>query len=147
MSARRLAILGFAALALAGCGGGSHSAKGQTAAAFVEQVTRQFSLGQAGPLWDELVPAEQRIVSRARFVDCQRNEGFVLKSVKVLDSYDEPVDVDGRTDPSTAVSVRVSATDGVTTATLHAVRVGGGWRWILQPSQLAAYRRGVCPGG
>ncbi len=134
----------LAALA-AGCGGSSGGAGGtQSAAGFVEQVTVQFSRGQSGRLWDELLPADQAVVTRARFVACQQNEGFNLKSIKVLETYADPVDVEGKSRPATAVTVRVTS-DGVTTATMHAVSVNGTWRWILQPVDRAAYKSGKCP--
>jgi hypothetical protein len=136
-------VLGVAAAAV-GCGS-SRQAASQSPEQFVRQLTQQFADAQAGPLWSELLPREQRQVPRSLFLACQGN-GFTVKSVKVLASYDEPVEVDGAQRPSTAVSVRVGATDGVTTATLHVVRAGGHWHWILRPDQLAAYRRGVCPG-
>ena len=64
----------------------------------------------------------------------------------MLETYTEPIQVAGpRAVPSTAVSVQVSSDDGITTATLHAVKVGDTWRWVLQPADLAAYKRGACP--
>ncbi len=135
----------------AGCGGGGGSgttgaAGGQRSASnFVKQVTVQFSRGQSGRLWDELLPADQSVVTRARFVACQQNEGWNLKTIKVLETYADPVDVDGKPLPATAVSVRVTSGNGDTTATMHAVSVNGTWRWILQPVDRAAYSRGKCP--
>ncbi len=129
----------------AGCGGSSGGTTGQqSAATFVKQVTVQFSRGQSGRLWDELLPADQAIVTRARFVACQQNEGWNLKSIKVLETYDDPVDVGGKSLPAKAVTVRVTS-DGVTTATMHAVSVNGTWRWVLQPVDRAAYTSGKCP--
>lgn len=128
-----------------GCGGSGGGASGQqSAATFVKQVTVQFSRGQSGRLWDELLPADQAIVTRARFVACQQNEGWNLKSIKVLETYDDPVDVGGKSLPAKAVTVRVTS-DGVTTATMHAVSVNGAWRWVLQPVDRAAYKSGKCP--
>ena len=66
-----------------GTGGGATGAK--SAAAFIRGVTTQFSLGQAGRLWDTLHPADQAVVSRARYMACQSNSGFDLKKLKVLD--------------------------------------------------------------
>lgn len=137
---RRLSLLALVLL-LAACGG---SSKSDSATSFIEHVTVEFSRGQAGPLWDELVPSEQRLVPRSKYVACARN-GFRLRSFKVLQQYDEPVSVPSGEVPSTAVSVQVTSDDGVTTATLHAVRVAGRWHWILSPSELAAFRAGRCP--
>lgn len=148
------AILGATATLGAGCGGSSGSAGSgaggassgqQSAADFVRQVTTQFSRGQSGRLWDELLPADQRVVTRARFVACQANEGWNLRSMKVLETYADPVYVSGKSVPAQAVSVRVTSDDGVTTATMHAVSVNGGWRWVLQPVDRAKYMKGSCP--
>ena len=136
-----------AATALAaGCGGGSGTST-PSAADFVRRVTTEFSRGQAGRLWDELHPAEQAVVTRARFIECEQNEGFRLRKFKVLETYDETIDVAGTSVPSTAVSLEVTSDDGITTATIHAVLVDGTWRWVLQPADLAAYKRGACPSG
>jgi len=144
-----IALVVVAAALAAGCtgggGGGSGTPAKESAAAFVHRITVEFSRGQSGRLWDELHPADQAIVTRAAFVTCEHNDGFNLKGFKVLDSYHEPVDVDGKTSPSTAVSVRTTSEDGETTATMHAVSVGGTWRWILQPADVAAYKKGKCP--
>jgi hypothetical protein len=146
-------LLAAAVLAVsvaAGCGGGggsnpSSSSSTQSAADFIRQVTTQFSRGQTGPLWDTLHPADQAVVSRARYMQCHTSSGFDLQRFKVLQTYPDTVDIGGKQTPSTAVSVRVTADDGVTTATMHAVRVGNRWRWILSPSDYSAYSRGQCP--
>lgn len=149
LTASTAAALCVAAL-VAGCGGGSASgtsgaSSGQKSAAdFVKKVTIEFSRGQSGRLWDQLLPADQGVVTRARFVACQRNEGWSLKSIKVLETYDDPVDVEGKSLSAKAVTVRVTS-DAVTTATMHAVSVNGTWRWILQPVDRAAYKSGKCP--
>lgn len=136
-----------ATAAAGGCGGGSGGSRSGTEspADFVRRVTTEFSRGQSGRLWDELLPTDQRIVSRARFVECQSNVGWNLKSLKVLETYDDPVHVSSRTLSSKAVTVRVASDDGVTTATMHAVPVNGKWRWILEASDRRAYERGTCP--
>jgi hypothetical protein len=137
----RLAGAALAAVLLTGCGGSK--SRPESADAFVKRVTVEFSRGQAGRLWDELVPAQQAVVPRSLYVSCARN-GFRLRSFKVLDTYDEPVSVLGKTLPATAVSVQVVSDDGVTAATMHAVRVDGRWRWFLSRTQFAALRSGRC---
>ena len=139
---RNITLAVIAGVVLAGCGG--TSSRRESAPAFVKRVTVEFSRGQAGRLWDQLVPAEQKVVPRATYVSCARN-GFRLRGFKVLERYDEPVSVLARQVPATAVSVQVTSDDGITTATLHAVDVDGGWRWILSRSDLAAFRAGRCP--
>jgi hypothetical protein len=141
-------LAGATAVLGAGCfGGGSGSSQSGTESApdFVRRITTAFSRDQSGRLWDELLPADQRLVTRARFVECQAGEGWNLRSIKVLETYDDPVHVGATSLPSQAVTVRVASDDGVTTATMHAVSVGGKWRWVLQPSDRKAYQSGKCP--
>ena len=132
----------------AGCSGGGNGGSQtgtQSPASFVRQITTEFSRGQSGRLWDTLIPSDQGVVTRARFVDCQANAGWELKSVKVLETYDDPVTVGSKSVPSKAVTVRVTSDDGITTATMHAVSVNGVWRWVLQSADRTAYARGACP--
>ena len=140
------AVAVLAALLGAGCssGGGGGTGK-ESADAFVQRITTEFSRGQAGRLWDELAPADQAIVSRAKYAECQGNEGFNLRSVKVLDTYSEPVEVDGTSEHSEAVTLRVTSDTRVTTATMHAIDIGGHWHWILSAADRAAYQKGKCP--
>jgi hypothetical protein len=141
-------VVAIVLLATAACGssGGSAGSGGtESAKAFVQRITTEFSRGQSGRLWDELAPADQAIVSRARYTACQGNEGFVLKQVKVLDSYSEPVEVDGASEHSDAVTLQVTSDTGVTTATIHAVPIGGHWHWILSSADRAAFHSGKCP--
>lgn len=138
-----LVVLVCSAVLAAGCG--SSAGRPESAGAFMHRITTEFSRGQAGRLWDSLVPAEQRVVTRARYLACQRNGGFRIRSFKVLETYDEAVEVEGKETPSTAVTVQVTSDNGVTTATMHAVKIGGGWHWMLQPADLAAYGAGRCP--
>jgi len=143
-----LAGAALVAVAAAGCGGSSGAGGGNKSAAnFIDQVTTQFSRGQSGRLWETLHPADQAVVSRARYVECQTNEGFDLQKLKVLETYPETIDVAGKATPSTAVSLRTTASDGTTTATMHAVLLNGKWRWILSAADYAAYKQGKCPKG
>jgi hypothetical protein len=130
-----------------GSGGGAGAAAGSPkgAADFIRTVTTQFSRGQSGRLWSTLLPADQAVVSRARYMACQSNEGFELQKFKVLETYSDPIVVAGTTTAATAVSAQVTSDDGLTTVTMHAVSVGGKWRWVLPASDFAAYKRGVCP--
>jgi hypothetical protein len=139
-----LLVLCSAVLA-AGCGSSAGKSKTESADTFMRRITTEFSRGQAGRLFDSLVPAEQRVVTRAKYLACQRNSGFRMRSFKVLESYGEKVDIEGTEEPSTAVTVQVTSDDGVTTATMHAIKIGGSWHWMLQPADLAAYAAGRCP--
>jgi hypothetical protein len=144
----RLIAAALVAVVSTGCGSSGGSSAGtspKSAANFVRNVTTQFSRGQAGRLWDSLTPADQAVVTRARYTACQSNEGFALQKFKVLETYADTIDVAGKPTPSTAVSVQVTSDDGLTTATMHAVSVARTWRWILPASEYAAYKQGRCP--
>ena len=135
----------LAAAVTASCGGSGGAGGQGSAAAFIRQVTTQFSRAQSGPLWDELHPADQAVVTRARYMACQSNSGFDLTNFKVLQTYPDTIDIAGTTTPSTAVSVRVTADDGITTATMHAVKIKGAWHWVLSQADYATYKQGKCP--
>lgn len=135
------AVLIVGAGSVAGCGGSG----GESAAAFAKRITTEFSRGQSGRLWTSLLPSQQAIVTKARFLTCQGNQGFGVQQIKVLDTYAEAVDVEGSNEDSTAVTLQVTSDDGRTTATMHTIRVGSGWRWILSSAQMAAYSKGKCP--
>lgn len=137
-------VIALAAL-LAGCGGSNKSAGTPSATNFVKRITLEFSRGQSGRLWDELHPADQAVVSRALFVKCEGNEGFGLRKIKVLDTYDDQTVVAGAARAAKAVTLRVTSDDGVTTATMHAISVAGKWRWTLQAADRTAYAKGKCP--
>lgn len=143
----RIASIAAVAAALslaAGCGGSGK----ESAADFAKRVTTEFSRGQSARLWDELLPAQQAVVPKARFLACEGNQGFGLQKIKVLETYDEAVEVDGKaesSESSKAVTLQVTSDDGRTTATMHAIAAGGHWHWILKPADVAAYKSGKCP--
>jgi hypothetical protein len=136
------------ALGASGCGSGggsTPSGNSKNATDFIRSVTTQFSRGQSGRLWDTLIPADKAVVSRHRYMSCAGNEGFDLQKFKVLEAYADTIDVGGKATAAMAVSVQVTSDDGITTATMHAVSVGGTWHWILPASDYAAYKQGKCP--
>ncbi len=135
------AVVVVAAGAVAGCGGSG----GDSATAFAKRITTEFARGQSGRLWTTLLPSQQAIVTKSRFLTCQGSQGFGLRTIKVLDTYGEAVDVEGRNEDSTAVTLQVTSDDGRTTATMHAIRTGSGWHWILSSAQMRAYAQGKCP--
>jgi hypothetical protein len=139
------ALAALTAALVAGCGGSRPQGANAAAADFVRRVTIEFSRGQSGRLWNELLPADQAVVTRARFVECQAGEGWNLEKIDVLETYADPVQVKATSLPATAVSVRVTSGDGVTTATMHAVSLKGKWYWVLQPLDRQAYASGKCP--
>jgi hypothetical protein len=148
--AAAVAIAALVAVSATGCSGGGGGSGGggsidSSAGDFIRQVTTQFSRGQSGPLWDTLDPADQAVVSRARYMACERSDGFDLQKFTVLETYADTIDVAGKATASTAVSVQTTSDEGTTTATTHAVKIKGAWRWVLPAADYAAYKRGKCP--
>jgi hypothetical protein len=145
---RRCALLGLIAVLAAGCGGEEDPAATGAGSAAVRKYEALYG-GNFGRAWDELHPAHQRIVSRARFSQCARQTIAVgdLESIEVLDVFDDDIHVAGlRERMAKAVRVRVSSFHGESfTVAEHEVKVGDRWRWILNSSAVDAYRRGRCP--
>jgi hypothetical protein len=148
MQMKLLALFGILVLLAAGCGGEEDPAATGAGSAAVRKYEDLYS-GNFGRAWDELHPAHQRIVSRARFAQCARQTIAVgdLESIEVLDVFDDDIRVAGlRERRAKAVRVRVSSFHGESfTVAEHEVKVGDRWRWILNSAAVAAYRQGRCP--
>ena len=124
------------------------------AVSFVRHVVRLIAENRYDEAWPLLHPAHRGAVGRDEFVRCERLSpvpGLVV-SVRVGAADDEPVEIEGgmRT-PSRAVPVVVTLLDVATGErtvvrdTVHAVRVGGRWAWVLPLERLAHYQAGTCP--
>ena len=147
MAAARLAICILLAVA-AGCALNENE-EDHTAGAAVKRVVEQEYVGAYGEVWETLHPRHQRLVSRADYEECRRgiDVAGTLESVLILDVEDEPLTIYGlrpRT-PSKAVEVRVTTDETEFTATYHAVRVGGTWRWVLSDRAARGFARTDCP--
>jgi hypothetical protein len=164
---RITAALLFVALA-AGCGGDGDESAGTTTAGtttteepeqdageFMKELYEQRLRGQYGREWETLHPAQQKIVTRNRYDACGRqsdNGAGTRIETEVVDTYEEPVLVKGSgTVNSTAVTLRFTYNNPLTGKqaeehqTLHAVQVGGEWKWILSPAGYDSYAKGNCP--
>lgn len=145
---RRWAALAVVLVLAAGCGGEEDPAATGAGAAAVQKYDDLYS-GNFGRAWDDLHPAHQGVVSRARFARCARETIAVgdLESIEVLDVFDDDIRVAGLQERrAKAVRVRVSSFHGESFTTEdHEVEVGDRWRWILNSAAVAAYRRGRCP--
>ena len=99
-----------------------------------------------------LVPSQQQVVSRDRYITCQGQflRGAQVQLDKVVQTYDETVHVPGTNEslPSTALTVMVTAAQGTVkqsaTLTLHEFAIEGEWRWSLDQAQMDAFRAGGC---
>ena len=146
---RRLALLVFAAvLALSACGGDVDPARTPAGRAQVVLLDDLYN-GRFEKAYAELHPAHQAIVSRKLFVRCARETIAVgqLDSIEVLDVFDEKTEGLGLGDePSKAVRLKLTFTDGETDGPFerHEVKVGDRWRWVLNKEAIEAYKAGRC---
>jgi hypothetical protein len=144
---RVLAALLLAALA-AGCVL-SENEEDHEAGAAIKRVVEQEYVGAYGDAWDNLHPRHQRFVTRAEYEECRQgiDVAGTLEQVLILDVQDEPLTVYGlrpRT-PSKAVKVRVTTDESEFTTSYHVIRVGNGWRWVLNDGAARGFARTDCP--
>ena len=121
---------------------------------YTRRIDYEFK-GQFGRSWDELHPGQQALVPRTKYEECRDESseqfaGAELKSLEVVETYEDPIEVIGVPErTSTAVTVRIAVTDGsesqTVTDTFHAIAVNGKWVWILPPADIRAFKAGNCP--
>jgi hypothetical protein len=148
MAAVRIALAALFFASVAGCALSDDTTEHDAGAA-AKQVVEGEYVGDYGPVWDDLHPRHQRLVSRTEYEECRRSIDVVgtLESVLILDVHDAPLTVFGlpsRT-PAKAVEVRVSTDETQFTATYHVVRVGDRWRWVLNDRAARGFARSDCP--
>jgi hypothetical protein len=146
----RLVVAALAAAVLvAGCGGEVDPARTPAGAAQVRFLEALYN-GRVDEAYSTLHPAYQRIVPRARFVECTRRAALgALDSIEILEVYGDPVEIPGSGRVGAkAVRVRLTSSSGDTTTFVsHEVKVGPRWRWVLNEAATRAYRAGRCPSG
>lgn len=132
-------------------------ARDESAGDFVKRILELEYTDQYGRVWDELHPGHQAVVSRAMFADCTRKahaehparpDRHRLQRVEVVDVASEHLEWEGvpeRSSKRVFASVKFWTGPDITPL-LYAVRVDGGWRWLLPGGAFEAYRSGVCPG-
>ena len=71
----------------------------------MKEVIERRAKGQNGPAWDLLVPAQQALIPRTKFLDCGDPDAAVeVKDVSVDETYDEEIVI-----PGTSVTVTSKA--------------------------------------
>ena len=105
-------------------------------------LTKLFTMrsnDQQGPAWDLLVPQQQALIPRTKFLNCG-GMSAALSDVSVAlvgDPYEEETEIPGTTGivSSTAATLRVTAKMGgresTQNVTVHVVDIDRQWRWIL----------------
>jgi hypothetical protein len=148
MAVARVLTALLLALVAAGCALNENEEDHEAGAA-IKRVVEQEYVGAYGDVWETLHPRHQRFVSRAEYEECRRgiDVAGTLESVLIIDVRDEPLSVYGlrpRT-PSKVVKVRVTTDESEFAASYHVVRVGEGWRWVLNDRAARGFARTDCP--
>jgi hypothetical protein len=141
----------LSALALAGCGGGDERPD-QDPGAFISELVHDVAAGRYAQAWTTLYPPHQQVATRQEYLRCEPMTPFPgkVENVRVLEVFDEPVDVAGQADQvdSTAIIVRLTVRAENERdrfdSTFHAVAVDGKWTWFLPEQRYEAYVAGDC---
>ena len=102
-------------------------------------------------VWKNLVPQQQALVTRDRFVACSQrlDPGLTFQIDKLLSTRPGTILIPGTklTVPSIAVTYQITAGTAhrVVVATEHAFRVNGEWRFTMSAQQAQAFQVGRCP--
>ena len=123
--------------------------------AFLRGVIRLIAANDYASAWRTLAPAQQRLVPAAEYVRCEMASPVPgqLTSLTVLRRVQEPVIVAGsgpRAVQSEAVTFRITLSDAAlrtslaVTHTVHAIRAGRHWAWILPAARLHSDRSASC---
>jgi hypothetical protein len=124
----------------------------ETADAFVKRHLEYEVKGEWGRDWDVLHPLHQGIITRPQYVYCKEGELNYkgTETVRVVETFDNPIDVpgipSGRIMGASVEIYTAGKTDGIS-FTDHAVKLRGGWRWILDGREADQYARGECLDG
>ena len=151
---RALAAALAAVALVAGCGGGD-SKPDQDPGEFISQLVHHVAAGRYAQAWTTMYPPHQRIATRKEYLRCEPMTPFPgkVESVRILEVFDEPVEVAGQAEDveSTAIIVRLTVRAANERdrfdSTFHAVAVDGKWTWFLPESRYAAYVVGDCFSG
>jgi len=150
---RGLALL----LALAAVAAPSAAVAASTPAQLAVRVAKTSFKGNQGAQWDTLHPKYKKVVTRARFVSCERKAAAAIGKITVLDISAEgtqvvhtklpllgTVDV---SDVTLAITYRKGTKGSSQIAELDSLWVAhkGHWVRIYTPTEYAAYKAGKCP--
>ncbi len=138
-------------------GRGGHQRRGaaeEGPGAFMTHVVQLIGANRYGEAWLLMHPAQRRLAGLEEYVTCEIRSPIPgrVRSVRVEDVRAEPAQVaPGRFVSSTGVAVRIEIAGGLLSRpvvvhdTVHAVRLGSRWTWLLPPERLAQYGANRCP--
>jgi hypothetical protein len=148
---RRLLVL-VAALILTGTASATTSPE-----QFVARVFQDAYNVRGSRLYDELHPAQSRLINRRLFVACLASragaavQGARVKSAKLVGKTFVTKRIPGTSIRAVAtvatvrISVVASGQTYTTTEKNDLYIVKGRWRWVLDDLSVTAYRQHVCP--
>lgn len=143
-----LAVVATAtAFATVGLAGSADRRPGGDPVPFLRGVVRQIAANDYETAWQTLAPGQQRLVPEVAYVRCESMSPIPghLVSITLVRTFEQPLVVAGTgaaTHPGRAVTFRITISDpalrqSVTlTHTVHALRVGRRWAWILPARRL-----------
>ena len=127
----------------------------EPAGQYVKRLYRLQVGQQFGKVWDTLHPAQQRLVPRKRYAQCEtrRRIGYrlELKKIAVLSTETGRFHLEGTSLRVAATTVRIRIDVLVNdflnreTIDIHVVAVHGKWRWAMERDTALAYKAGRCP--
>ena len=143
----RAALLAALALVAAGCGGSGTPAEepGAAATRFLGAIVHN----RYDEAWDELYAADRKVAPRAEYVGCESRSPVITAptKVEVVRVREQSTGIgDGTFVDSTAVALRLRFPGGFQLVhTVHLIRDGDRWRWILPPHRFRDYKADRCP--
>jgi hypothetical protein len=111
-----------------------------------------FGTRDYGAAWNWLHPTDQKLISRARYVQCMHSSlPYHLLSFRTLAIREDPVQLPGipqTTSKAVTFTMRIAfagrAAQSVT-MTKHAIRLSSRWAWFFSPAQMVRVSQGACP--
>lgn len=160
------ALSGVIALVIDGCGDDgpdkNESAIVKPKTASPAQQRRQiaqrgmeaFFEGDWGAVWDQLHPADQTVVTRDRYEECQASTGSTatLRSIKYVGPSAFPIDrpgLPGTSATQVVFDITVAVPEGDTTVRRGqaVAKYEGKWRLLMPEPEYEAFADGRCPKG
>ena len=154
---KRVSIIAVAlVLAGAACGGGAGS--GLAASDFIKQLLNLNIARQYGRMYETLIPAQRRIVSRAIFIACFKKmgesltqfRGASISAVKVIHTSTGVVTVPGTRQRVKATTftyrapIQLDKHTRSVTGSARLVPSNGSWLWGMDPDTVSSAQHGTC---
>jgi hypothetical protein len=131
------------------------SSASERAGKFMAAIAREKLARQFDVAWASLYTPHQEVATREAYVACESRISWSgsVAAVRIVRVFPEQIWIAGATRKlaTTAVSMRITVVATATpipvviAQTFHAIRVGGGWRWILKPGAIRVLQRWYLP--